>query len=230
MHILPHQYFHLIYQKYLLFSLVYIQLSCHNDYPKFLNQKYISISTLPQLLTLLLLEQKGELSLDNISQLLQCNINTLIKDIQGLIFNPIFNPHGQLNKGIILGSFDRETKEFKSTDIVSINQNFNTARQKFNTFPLTVKKSPAEIRENELEEAIITKRYQDNILQSNLTRIMKSRIGQVTTHTWLVSETAKQIDLFKAQPQQIKENIEKLIEKNIIKRPDDNRTCYEYIA
>ena len=196
----------------------------------YLKNKNISISTLPQFLTLLQLEKYGSMSIEKIAESLGCQISTVLTDIHGLVFNPSFNPQGLPEKGIILGSFDRETKEFKSTDIVSINQNFNTARQKFNTFPLTVKKSPAEIRENELEEAIITKRYQDNILQSNLTRIMKSRIGQVTTHTWLVSETAKQIDLFKAQPQQIKENIEKLIEKNIIKRPDDNRTCYEYIA
>ena len=81
-----------------------------------------------------------------------------------------------------------------------------------------------------MEEAQITKRYQDNILQSTLTRIMKSRIGQKTTHVWLVNETSKQIDLFRAQPQQIKENIEKLIEKNIMKRAEKDRTCYEYIA
>ena len=59
---------------------------------------------------------------------------------------------------------------------------------------------------------------------------MKTRIGQVTTHSWLVNETAKQIDLFMAQPQQIKENIEKLIEKNAIQRSDNNQACYEYIA
>ena len=50
---------------------------------------------------------------------------------------------------------------------------------------------------------------------------MKSRIGQTTTHVWLINEASKQIDLFRAQPQQIKENIEKLIEKNIIKRADN---------
>ena len=94
----------------------------------------------------------------------------------------------------------------------------------------TVKKSAAEIRENEKEEAQITRRYQDNIIQATLTRIMKSRIGQITTHVWLINETSKQIDLFKAQPQQIEENIEKLIEKNIIKRDDKDKSNYEYIA
>ena len=63
-----------------------------------------------------------------------------------------------------------------------------------------------------------------------MTRILKSRIGQKTSHLWLVEETAKQIDLFRAQPQQIKENIEKLIEKKIIERSEEDRACYEYIA
>ena len=82
----------------------------------------------------------------------------------------------------------------------------------------------------ENEEAIITKKYQDNILQATITRIMKSKIGTKTTHVWLVNETSKQTELFKAQPQQTKENIEKLIEKNIIKRTNNDGSCYEYIA
>ena len=59
---------------------------------------------------------------------------------------------------------------------------------------------------------------------------MKSRIGQKTTHIWIINEVSKQIDLFKAQPQQIKENIEKLIERNVIKRNEEDRTCYDYVA
>ena len=86
------------------------------------------------------------------------------------------------------------------------------------------------MKETELEEARITKKYQDNILQATITRIMKSRIGQKTTHVWLLSEAAKQVDLFRAQPEQIKENMEKLLEKHIIKRSLKDRTCYEYIA
>ena len=196
----------------------------------YLKNKNISISTLPQYLLLLQLEKYETLSLEKIAEFLGCQISTVLTDIHGLVFNPSYNPQSLPEKGVILGSYDIKTKEFKSTDTVSINLNLNITRQKFNTIPLSVKKTAAEIRENELEEATINKKYQDNILQSTLTRIMKSRIGQETTHIWLVNETSKQIDLFKAQPQQIKENIEKLIEKNIIRRSEDNRTCYEYIA
>ena len=89
------------------------------------------------------------------------------------------------------------------------------------------KKTAAEIGSNEIEAARIIKNYNDNIIQSTITRIMKGRIGQRSTHFWLVEETVKQIDLFPVQPTQIKENIEKLIEKNVIKRNEDS---YEYIS
>ena len=195
-----------------------------------LKNKNISISTLPQYLALLELEKHSKLTISKISEILGCHISTILGDISGLVYNPSFNPQGQKDKGLILGTFDEKTKEFKETDEIYFNQNFTFSRQKFQTLPLPLKKSAAEIKETELEEAQITKKFQDNILQSTLTRIMKSRIGQKTTHIWIVNETSKQIDLFRAQPQQIKENIEKLIEKNIMKRAENDRTCYEYIA
>ena len=192
--------------------------------------KNISTSTLPQYLALLQLEKYNKLTLSKIAEILGCHINTILTDISGLVYNPSFNPQGQKEKGLILGTFDDKNKEFKETDEIYFNNNFTYARQKFQTLPLPLKKSASESKETELEEAQITKKYQDNILQATLTRIMKSRIGQKTTHVWIVNESSKQIDLFRAQPQQIKENIEKLIEKNIMKRSEKDRTCYEYIA
>jgi len=196
----------------------------------YLKHKNISVSTLPQLLSLLLLEKHEKLTLGKIAEYCGCQPATIITDIPGLVFNTSFNPKGAANQGIIIGTFNPQTKEFKETDEISINKNFVCSRIKISTIPLPPKKSASEIKAAELEEAQIIKRYQDNILQATLTRIMKSRIGQETTHVWLVGEAAKQTDLFKAQPQQIKENIEKLIEKNVIKRNAKNRTCYDYIA
>ena len=193
----------------------------------YLKNKNISVSTLPQFVALLLLENEEKLTLERIAERLGCNVQKVINDIRGLIFNPSFNPKGQIDKGVILANIDPKSKEFKADTEISINKNFSVTHQKFNTMPLPQKKTAAEIKASEVEEAQITKRYQDNILQATLTRIMKSRIGQETTHVWLVGESSKQIDLFKAQPQQIKENIEKLIEKSIIKRVGAK---YEYIA
>ena len=196
----------------------------------YLDNKNISISTLPQLLTLLLLEQNEELSLKMISQLLGCQSSIIINDIQGLIYNTSFNQNHSIDKGIITCTFDEEAKEFKENDKISINKNFTCSKIRFSTLPIKKKKSANEIKKEEIEENKIIKRYESNILQGTLTRIMKNRIGQKTTHSWLVAEASKQIDLFNAQPQQIKENIEKLIEKNIIKRAEEDRNCYIYIA
>ena len=173
----------------------------------YLDQKYISISTLPQLLLLLLLEQKGELTLQNISELLGIKINIIINDIKGLVYNPSFNPHAKIDKGIIKGSLKGNIKEFKVSDIIFINKDFTCSKIKICTIPLKLKQSSSEREAKELEYFQIIKKYQDNILQTNITRIMKSRIGQETNHVWLLNETVRQIDLFKVQPQQIKENI-----------------------
>jgi len=196
----------------------------------YLKDKNISVSTLPQLLSLLLLEQKGELTLGEISQILKCKPETIIFEIQGLVYNPSFNPHSKKDEGIILGTFNKETKEFNQNDTIMINKKFTCQRFKFSTIPLKKKKSEHEKNEEEIKDSIIIQRYQNNILQSTLTRIMKSRIGIETSHEWLLEQAAEQIDLFKVQPQQIKENIEKLIEKGVIKRSDKNKSYYEYIA
>ena len=164
----------------------------------YLDKKYISISTLPQLLILLLLEQKEVLTLQNISELLGININTIINDIQGLVYNPSFNPHAKIDKGIIKCSFQGNSKEFKSNDKILINKDFKCNKIKFSTIPLRHKKSDSERKAQESEDLKIIKKYQDNILQATMTRIMKSRIGQKTDHVWLLNETVKQIYLFKA--------------------------------
>ena len=126
-----------------------------------------------------------------ISQLLGCNSNIIINDIRGLVYNPSFNPDSKADKGIIIGNFNEETKEFKEADKITINKNFTNSKIRINTFPLKIKKSNSEKKVEELEELKILQRYQNNILQATITRIMKTRIGQVTTHSWLVNETAK---------------------------------------
>ena len=204
-------------------SKVEIQYLCFKN-------KNISISTLPQFLALLLLEKHKKLTLAKISELLECDIKVILSDIPGLVYNPTFNPNGQKDKGLILGSFSDKTKEFKSNDEIYFNENFICPRQRFQTLPLTMKKTEKENDQLQMENSQIVKNQTDIIIKSTLARIMKSKIGKKTTHSWLVNETAKQIDLFQAQPTQIKKNIEKLIELNIIKRSDEDAACYEYIA
>lgn len=192
----------------------------------YLNKQYISTSTLAQYSLLCALEKNGKKSIEQLSNILGMDAKALAHEASGLVFNPSFNKKKSPTAGIIIGDFQ---KELLPTSEIDINPNFNSSSIKIQTLAST-SKSKGEAQNQEREEAINVKKYQDIILQCNITRIMKGRIGKKTTHVWLISETSKQIEMFKAQPQQIKEAIEKLIEKNVIKRSEKDRTCYEYLA
>ncbi|MCQ2819534.1 MAG: cullin [archaeon] len=190
----------------------------------YLPKKYISVSTLMQYAMLCKLEKYGKNTIEKLSNMLGVDSAVLAHEASGLVFNPTFNKNKNPAAGIILGNFkDEMTPQTE----VEINPKFACNSIKFQTLPMISRKTN---QNQEQEDAINVKKYQDILLQMNITRIMKSRIGVKTNHSWLVSETAKQVEMFKAQPQQIKEAIEKLIEKNIMKRCEDDRTCYEYVA
>ena len=196
----------------------------------YLKNKNISISTLPQFLILLQLEKYGTLTIKQIAENLGCQISTIISDINGLVFNPSYNPQGKAEKGVIVGTFNSQKIDFKETDKISINKFFIVSSLKFSTIPLALKQSSEEIRKNELEEAKIHQLYRDDILESTITRIMKSRIGEIITHDWIINKVLEEIDLFTAKKQEIRDSIEKLIKKNIIiKRLDKDEICYEFI-
>ena len=211
------------------------KLIWHLDFSKveiqylYLKNKNISVSTLPQILILLKLEQLGKASIKTIAEEYKCSIDLIKDNIVGLIYNINFNPKGDNSKGVVLCTTNK-TQEFIDTDEFEINDNFISVKQKFITIPMIKKKTEQQLNEEEKASAKEYQRYEGYLIQSALIRIMKSRIGQVTSHNWLVSESIKQIDRLKAQPQQIKENIEKLIEKNCIKRDEKNKGCYEYVA
>ena len=209
-------------------SKVTIEYLCYKKNDK--NNNHISISTLIQYLILLQIEKYQKLSLEKIAENIGCKVDLILEDISGLIFNPSFNPHHKKDKGILLGNFEDNKNEFNPNDEVWFNKDFNCSTFRFNTMSLPMKKNEKEIKKDEEDDEKIIKKYQENILQSTITRIMKSQNGKKVPHIWLIDEVSKQVTYFNAQPQQIKENIEKIIEKNIIKRDEKDSSCYQYIA
>ena len=207
----------------------YLNISTIEIQYLYLKNKNISKSTLPQVLILLELEKCGSASIKTLSQNLNCEIGLVKDSILGLIFNKNFNPKCQSNKGVLSPS-NLNTQDFDETDEFKINNNFENIKQRFVTIPMPKKKTEEEIKNEDRISEEDYKRYRDSLIQATLIRLMKSRIGQVTPHSWLVNETVKQIDKLKVQPDMIKDNIEKLIEKNCIKRDEKNKGCYEYIA
>ena len=207
-------------QKKLIWCFGYSKLKIQYLY---LKDQNISISTLPQVLTLLLLEKYEKLNLKQLSELLKwdLNLNLLKFELSGLIFNPSFNDDYKSDKGIILADIDQEKKELKDNTEISINKELIISKKEFNTLPKGKKKLEAIT-----ECKMITERYQDNIIQSTIVRILKERIGKETSDNYLQIRLHQKIDLFKPYINQIQKNIENLIEKSCIRR---NGIFYEYI-
>ncbi len=101
---------------------------------------------------------------------------------------------------------------------------------KLNCLPQVYRKPVDESKQQEALEAQNIKAYQNMIIDAYLTRIMKGRIGKETTHLELVNECSRQIEMFVAQPNQIKDRIESLIEKQILRRDDNDHNKYHYIS
>lgn len=64
-------------------------------------------------------------------------------------------------------------------------------------------------------------------LEAMIVRIMKAR--KTENHNNLTAEVIRQVNLFKPAPSQIKEAIERLIEKEYLERDAANRSQYKYI-
>lgn len=187
--------------------------------------------TILQYTILTLLETKGEIKAKELVDRIGEKDFIIMNDLNALLFSPSFNPKRQKNIGIINANFTNDDKpEITPDHIVSINKDFMPNSLKISCLPGVYKKPKDQAEEQERNEAMNMKAYQNMLLDACLTRIMKGRIGKKTTHLELVNEAAKQIEMFVAQPNQIKDRIETLIGKGIIKRNENDHNLYEYIS
>ena len=116
----------------------------------YLKKPHQSLSTLLQYTTLCLLEQHDvvaksnnneegrKLSVEFIAAKIGVSLNTLIFDISGLIFNPIFNPKKDPQAGVICTDIVN-TDEIKADNKVWINHDFSSNYLRINTIPIMMK-------------------------------------------------------------------------------------------
>ena len=188
----------------------------------YLSREFISSSSFIQYSILLTLEKYNKLTITKISEYLGINSYIIINEINGLIFNKAFNPNNDCNKGVLIGDFKDIINE---NNEVQLNYNFKHNSIKFQTI-----KSYPENKKEEIKDEQQKIKMENNILQSTITRIMKSKAGQSVNHNWLINKVKQEVTQFLAQPPQIKIQIEKLIELNIIKRDEYNINSYIYLA
>lgn len=187
-------------------------------------------STVIQYCALIYLEKADkEVLVSDLSGILDVKINLLINELQALLYNPLFNKGKLANSGVISANI-KNGEDITEKTLVGINKKFFPQIMKISTIQLMVKKTKTEENDEKEKDQQMLINSQNFVLDACITRIMKGRIGKETKHLELVNETARQIELFVAQPIQIKGRIESLIEKGIIQRKENSYDKYEYIS
>ena len=182
----------------------------------FLDKEYKSTSTLIQYNILLTLEKNEKLNILKLSEILNLPVHMIINELFGL--SKIDNKN---SSGIIKGDFENEILE---TSIIELNQNFSADFLYFNTINNFLVEKEEEIM-NEHQKKL----QQTYILQSTIVRILKNNNKKSINYETLYNKIIKEIYRFEPSKEQINENLEKLIERQIIGKEENNSNNYFYI-
>ena len=111
----------------------------------YMKKPYQSVSTLLQYAILCLLEQydkkKEKVSVEMISAKLAYPPNLVCNDLNGLLFNPSFNPKKTLVNGVILTNLENSNDDIDLKTELWLNHEFIANSLKISTIPLILKVS-----------------------------------------------------------------------------------------
>ena len=161
---------------------------------------------------ILLFNENSKLNLQQIKESTHLTENTLKSNLL-----PLFNPKMKL--------FTKESsgKTINSEENISLSLNFSCTSIKINYLPKKVKKVESET--NIDDKAIENERK--FVVDSVIVRIAKGR--KTIRHNDLMAEVLRQVVMFKPQVQLIKAQIESLIQREFLKRDDDDKSLYIYL-
>jgi len=117
-------------------------------------------------------------------------------------------------------------KESKPGDKYKINEKFSHARQR-----VIVPPYHQTAKRNNEEKLIMTeqiRRLREHQVDATIVRTMKIR--KELDHKELIREVLRQLTQFQAQPALLKKRIATLIDQEFLKRDQNNRARYIYIA
>ncbi|KAJ5107140.1 hypothetical protein N7456_003815 [Penicillium angulare] len=116
-------------------------------------------------------------------------------------------------------------KDVNATDEFSYNAGFTDAKMRIKINQVQLKETKEENKST--HERVAADRHYET--QAAIVRIMKSR--KTITHSELIVEVIEATrSRGTLQPADIKTNIEKLIERDYMERPDDSQNTYRYVA
>jgi hypothetical protein len=129
----------------------------------------------------------------------------------------------------VLLKFKDKSPKFEPTEEIKVNDAFKNPSLKLNFIPKKTHKKKTVSEKSDVQSAVEQeiKIERQHVLDAIIVRIMKAR--KTESHQPLIQEVMKQVTLFKPQPAMIKEAIERLIEKEYLKRDEEERSRYIYI-
>lgn len=113
-------------------------------------------------------------------------------------------------------------KNITNEDVFTVN---NALKSPFNRMDVRPK-NVVKIEENEEDSKRVVEERR-MIVDAVIVRISKAR--KIIRHNELIPEVARQIEMFRAQPGFIKKQIDGLIEREFLRRDDEDRALYHYI-
>lgn len=116
---------------------------------------------------------------------------------------------------------------FEPNEKITVNTGFTSPNIRVNFVPIvTHKKTEKDITGPDPVDPIV-KIERQNIIDAVVVRIMKAR--KTEKHLELIQEVIRQISMFLPEPVMIKQRIESLIEREYLKRDDNDRSKYIYL-
>lgn len=192
--------------------------NCEMD-PTGLEKKYILKVSTYQASILMLFNNQSSLSFSQIKEM----TNLPEKELNVQLKN-LFNPKHRL-----LAKDNPKVAKCKPDENIRVNVKFKNKLIKVTFIPQVVHKKKEPGQQSEQDKKVLNeiKQERKHVLDAMIVRIMKARKQE--KHMELTTEVMKQVTLFRAQPAQIKQSIERLIEKEYLERDENDRQKYTYL-
>jgi len=181
-------------------------------------KKHILCVNTFQMLILLMFNTREKLSYEEIREETSIPERDLTRALQPLSV-------GKATQRILLKS--PKTKEIEKTHTFIINESFTSAFHRVKIQQASARQGEAEPERNETRKKVDEDRKHE--IEACIVRIMKSR--RHLNHNTLIAEVVEQLNKrFQPSPLVIKKRIEGLIEREYMKRSDQDRKMYIYLA
>ena len=171
-----------------------------------------------QMCVLLLFNMRDKLTYEEIKEETSIPDKELTRALQPLAL-------GKAGQRVLVKS--PKTREIEPTHVFQVNESFTSPLHRVRIQQASAKQGEAEPERNETRRKVDEDRKHE--IEACIVRIMKSR--KQLNHNQLVTQVMEQLSKrFQPAPALIKKRIEGLIEREYIKRSDQDRKTYVYLA